>query len=47
MAKYFRACAEGVCVFSHEIIRFASEIKKVYLISEMEKAKPIRMQKNY
>jgi len=43
---YFRACAEEVCVFSHEISRFASEIKKVHLTSDIEKAKPIRMQKN-
>jgi len=47
LAKYFRACAVEVCVFSHEIFRFASEIQKVYLTSEIEKATPIRMQKKY
>ena len=31
MAKYYRACAEEVFISSREIIRFASEIKKVYL----------------
>jgi len=42
-----RACAEEIYIFSREIFRFASEVKKVYLPSEIEKAKPIRMQKKY
>ena len=34
-----RACAEEVYIFSRELFRFASEIKKVYLTGEIEKQK--------
>ena len=37
MANYYRACAEVVYIFSHEIFRFASEIKKVYLTCKIKK----------